>query len=210
MLALCNLGELWAGVAPNPAAAIAEAHRLGLKAVSLDNADAQAHNVLGTVLSMLGRFDQAVAEQRRALELNPYLAAAAGELGRLYVFAGRMDDAIAYSDRAIAASPNDPHAFVWFRNKALARFIVDEYADAARHAADACARSPHQFFLHYLLAACYAAAEEPERARIAIAEGRRLQPNYTLQMLRIAYPFENRAHFEKYAEALRQAGWDGS
>ena len=166
--------------------------------------------MLGTVLSMLGRFDQAVAEQRRALELNPYLAAAAGEFGRLYVFAGRMDDAIAYSDRAIAASPNDPHAFVWFRNKALARFIMGEYADAARHAADACARSPHQFFLHYLLAACHAAAGEPERARTAIAEGRRLQPNYTLQMLRIAYPFENRAHFEKYAEALRQAGWDGS
>jgi TolB-like protein/tetratricopeptide (TPR) repeat protein len=210
MLALCNIGEVWAGVAPNPAGSIAEAHRLGLKAVSLDGADAQAHNVLGTVLSLLGRFDQAVAEQRRALELNPYLAAASGELGRLYVFAGRMDDAIAYSDRAIAASPNDPHAFVWFRNKALARFVTGQYEEAARHAADACARSPHQFFLHYLLAACYAAADEPARARMAIAEGRRLQPRYTRRMLEVAYPFENRQHFERYAEALRRAGWDGA
>jgi TolB-like protein/Flp pilus assembly protein TadD len=209
MLALCNLGELWAGVAPNAAASIAEAHRLSLKAVSLDNADAQAHNVLGTVLSLLGRFDQAVAEQRRALELNPYLAAAAGELGRLYVFAGRMDEAIACSDRAIAASPNDPHVFLWFRNKALARFIAGHYEEAARHAADACARSPHQFFLHYLLAACHAAAGEPARAKTAIAEGRRLHPRYTLDMLRIAYPFDTPGHFERYAEALRQAGWDG-
>jgi TolB-like protein/Tfp pilus assembly protein PilF len=208
MLALCNLGEVWAGVATDSRAAVAEAHRLSLRAVSLDAADASAHNVLGTALSLMGRIDQALAEQRRALELNPYLAAAAGELGRLAVFAGRFDEAIAYSDRAIAASPNDPHAFVWFRNKALARFILGEYTEAARHAADACTRSPHQFFLHYLLGACYAAAGDQARALAAVEEGRRLHPHYTIDMMRVAYPFARAEYFDHYVEALRRAGWD--
>ncbi len=208
-LALCNLGEVWGGAAKDPAANIAEAHRLALRAVSLDGGDAYAHYVLGTALSLLGRFDRAEAEQRRALELNPYLAAALGELGRLSVFAGRADEAIAFSDRAIAASPNDPHLFLWFRSKALADFIQGRFAEAARHAADACARSPHQFFLHYLLAACHAAAGDARPAALAIAEGQRLQPDYSEPMVRLAYPFADPAHIEAYLEALRKAGWTG-
>ncbi|HZL01149.1 MAG TPA: hypothetical protein VFC47_14765 [Caulobacteraceae bacterium] len=208
-LALCRLGEVWAGVAEDPGAAITEANRLALKAVSLDGSDAYAHNILGTALSLMGRFEEAMAEQRRALELNPYLAAADGELGRLSVFAGRLDEAIAHSDRAIAASPNDPHVFVWFRSKALARFVAREYGEAARHAADACARSPHQFFLHYLLAACHGAAGDLARARIAIEEGRRLQPRYTLEMIKLACPFADPEPFARYIEALGKAGWDG-
>jgi len=209
LAALCHLGEVWAGVAENPTATVAQAHGLALKAVSLDGSDAYAHNVLGMALSLMGRLDQAMAEQRRALELNPYLAAADGELGRLCVFAGRLEDAIAHSDRAIAASPNDPHAFLWFRSKALACFVARDYALAARHAADACARSPHQFFLHYLLAACHAASGDLAQARIAIGEGRRLQPRYTVEMIALAYPFADPEHLARYTAALAEAGWEG-
>jgi TolB-like protein/Flp pilus assembly protein TadD len=208
LLALCNLGEVWGGAAQDPAANIAEAHRLSLRAVALDDADAYAHNILGTVLAFMDRFDQAEAEQHRALELNPYLAAALGELGRLMVFTGRLDEAVAYSDRAIAGSPNDPHLFLWFRTKALASFAAGRYEEAAKHAADACVRSPHQFFLHYMLAACCSAAGAPERARIAIQEGWRLQPHYTEAMIRLACPFSSAEPLDRYLEALRRAGWD--
>lgn len=209
LLSLCHMGDVWAGAAKNPAESIAKAHRMALKAVALDDLDAFAHNILGIALSLMGRIDHAMAEQRRALELNPYLAAAAGELGRLFVFAGRLEESIAYSDRAIAASPNDPHAFLWFRTKALACFIAQRYDEAARHAADACARSPHQFFLHYLLTACHAAGGNLARARIALEEGRRLQPRYTLEMLKLGHPFADPEHSARFIDALKAAGWDG-
>jgi len=137
------------------------------------------------------------------------MQAAAGELGRLFLFAGRLDEANTFTDRAIGASPNDPHAFLWFRTKALAAFIAGRYDEAARHAADACARSPHQFFLHYLLAACHGAAGNLGQAQIALGEGRRLQPRYTLDMLKLGHPFANPEHFDRLAGALRAAGWDG-
>ena len=103
-------------------------------------ADAYAHYALGVVLSLMGRSAQAEAEQRHALELNPYLAVAAGELSRLHAFAGRFDEAMAEADRAIAASPNDPHAWLWHRAKAIACFVAGRHAQAVEHATDACAR----------------------------------------------------------------------
>ena len=107
-LAHCKLFDVWSGTAQDPAAAIAEAHRIALKAVMAGGSDAFAHFTLGVVLSLMERLPEAKAEQRRALELNPYLAAASGEMGRLLAFEGRSDDALAYSELAIAASPNDP------------------------------------------------------------------------------------------------------
>lgn len=208
-LSLCMLGEVWAGMVPEQDrdAQIAEAHVLALRAVSNDPLDAYAHYVLGTVFSMQGRLEQAEAEQRRALEINPYLAPALGEQARLWVFLGRLDEAIAQADRAIASSPNDPHLFLWFRSKALAKFAAGRPADAVRDAADACARSPHQFFLHYLLAACHAAAGDTANAAVALAEGRRLQPAYTEEMVRLAHPFRTPEHLVQYLAALRKAGW---
>lgn len=209
-LALCNLGEVWGGVAKDSGRNIAEAHALGVKAVANDPTDAYAHYVLGTVLSLTDQLDQAEAEQRRALELNPYLAASLGELGRLHVFAGRWEEAIACAARAIAISPNDPHLFLWFRTKALAHLMTQRFPEAVKEAVEACARSPHQFFLHYLLAACYAKAGDYKKASIALKEGQRLQPHYTREMVRRAYSFANPEHLETLIFALEGAGWRSS
>ncbi len=159
--ALCHMGQAWTGVTGDPRHSVIQAYELMSRAVELDPGDAYAHCVLGMVLSFMARADQALAEQRLALDLNPYLAAAAGEMGRLSLLANHPDDAVEWSDTAIASAPGDPQAFLWFRTKAFVSFIRGQYEQAARHAADACARSPHQFFLHYLLAACRAAASCP-------------------------------------------------
>jgi len=207
--ALCHLGQAWTGVTGDPSNSVIQAYDLMGRAVALDPGDAYAHCVHGMVLSFMGRGDQAVAEQRLALDLNPYLAAAAGEMGRLSLLANQLDEAIEWSSTAIASAPGDPHAFLWFRTKAFASFIKGRYEDAARHAADACARSPHQFFLHYLLAACRAAAGKLEDARIAFGEGRRLLPSYSENMIRLGLPFTDETTVELYMKALRNAGWRG-
>jgi TolB-like protein/Flp pilus assembly protein TadD len=207
--ALCHLGQAWTGVTSDPRNSVLQAYDLMARAVALDPGDAYAHCVHGMVLSFMGRADQAVAEQRLALDLNPYLAAAAGEMGRLYLLTNHLDEAMEWSSTAIASAPGDPHAFLWFRTKAFASFIKGRYDEAARHAADACARSPHQFFLHYLLAACRAAAGKLEDARTAFAEGRRLLPTYNEQMIRLGLPFTDETTVELYMRALRNAGWRG-
>jgi TolB-like protein/tetratricopeptide (TPR) repeat protein len=216
-LAHCKLYDVWSGVSRDPAAAIAEAHRIAIQAVNAGGNDAFAHFTLGVVLSLMDRLPEAKAEQRRALELNPYLAAALGEMGRLLAFEGEPAAALAYTERAIAASPNDPQTWLWYRAKAIARFVAGDYAAASR-AADARARKPERFSLCYLLAACYGAAGQMEQARRALVEGDRLAREqhgghgeaYNLEALRTGHPFVRPEDLDRLVKALRAAGWKGS
>lgn len=218
ILSHCKLFEVWVGISADPEAAIVEAHRIAMRAVSAGGSDAFAHYTLGVVLSLMGRPAEAKAEQRRALELNPYLAAALGELGRLLAFEGRPDEALELSERAIAASPNDPHTWLWFRSKAIARFIARDYEAAARDAADACARGPQRFPLHFLLAACHSAGGRMDEARRALADGERLAreragpgksnaTGYPLEALKTGHPFAHPEHLERCVKALQKSGW---
>jgi TolB-like protein/tetratricopeptide (TPR) repeat protein len=221
ILAHCKLFDVWVGVSENPDAAIGEAHRIALRAVAVGGNDAFAHYTLGVVLSLMGRWAEAKAEQRRALELNPYLAAASGELGRLLAFEGASDEAVACSERAIAASPNDPAAWLWYRSKAIARFVAGDYEAAARDAADACARGPERFPLHYLLAACYAAGGHDAEARRALGDGERLAGEragpgrsnataYPMEAVRTGHPFAKAEDLDRLVTAMRRAGWQDS
>lgn len=220
ILAHCKLFNVWIGASLDPASALTEAHRIALSAVAAEASDAFAHYTLGVVLSMMGRLTEAKAEQRRALELNPYLAAASGEMGRLLAFEGQSQEAITYSERAIAGSPNDPASWLWYRSKAIARFVAGDYKAAARDAADACARGANRFPLHYLLAACYAAAGQMVQAQRALQDGERLAsrhgqpgknvPPYSLEALRTGHPFVRADDFDRYVEALTKTGWRGA
>ena len=221
ILSHCQMFDVWMGASADTTAALAQAHRTALRAVSVGGNDAFAHFTLGVVLSLMGRVPEAKAEQRRALELNPYLAAAAGELGRLLAFEGQSEKAITYADRAIAASPNDPHGWLWHRAKAIARFIAGDDALAAQDAADACARGPERFSLHFLLAACHAAAGDVELARRALEDAERLAYDrlgpgrnnssaYPLSTLKTGHPFQRPADLERYVKALQKSGWQGA
>jgi TolB-like protein len=222
ILAHCRLYNVWVGTSTDPAAALEAAYRLALKAVSVSEWDAFAHYTLGVVLSVRDQWPEAEAEQRRALELNPFLAAALGELGRLLAFAGRADEAVAYSDRAIAASPNDPHVWLWYRSKAIARLLSGDLEGALRDALDACARGPHRFYLHILLAACYSAAGRMDEAGRAYAQAQMLarvedaanrpaaQPgrdrdNGGLKALKTGHPFRDPADLARFLAALQAA-----
>lgn len=118
-----------------------------------------------------------------------------------------MEDATSCCDRAIRASPNDPHVWLWLFSKAIACFIAERYAEAATHAADACARRPDYFFLHFLQAACAAAAGRDAESQKAVAQGQTLMPQYSLRALALGHPFVNPGHLARYIAALESAGW---
>lgn len=208
MLALVQLNDIWAGVAKDPPALIASAHAHAMRAVTLNKDDSSAHQALGVVLSMMGQSELAMAEQRRALELNPFNSEAAGELGRLLAFAGRVEQSIDLCNQAIKASPNSPQDWLWFRSKAIACFIAGRYDEAARYAADACARRPDYFFLHYLRAACSHAGGDETQAKAALTEGVALMPRYSMRGLVMGHPFVDPAHLDRFVSALRGAGWN--
>jgi adenylate cyclase len=208
LLAYTHCTRLWSGWAEDPEAEIAEARRLARHAVRADRDDAVAHYTYGTALALTGDLEGAMAEQRRALELNPNFAGAMGEMGRYLAFSGRHDEAVGYLDRAIRSSPGDAHLFLWFRDKAFAAFVIGRYDEAVAFAHESVALRPDIFLDHYLLAACWAAAGSPDKARQSLAEGRKIVPRYPLQTLKLGQPFARPEDLARFVDALKSCGWD--
>jgi len=86
-----------------------EAKREFERAIELNPNYAAAHYYLGIdVLAPFGQFDQAIAEIRRAIELDPVSAIMNANLGHCYLFARRYPEAIAQLGKALELDPNLP------------------------------------------------------------------------------------------------------
>jgi len=71
-----------------------------------------AHNNLGRVYQQMWRFDDAIAEYRAAIRLDPYLMLSYYSLNSIYLYdLGRVDDAIALCKQQIAH--NDQHVWAY-------------------------------------------------------------------------------------------------
>src|SRR5439155_3302124 len=80
------------------------------RAISLNPNYATAHHWYGTLLlSALGCFDQAIAELKRALELDPFVPIISVSLGATYTQARRYDEAITQLRDAMEMHPE----FYW-------------------------------------------------------------------------------------------------
>jgi serine/threonine-protein kinase len=79
------------------------------RAIELNPNYADAHYILGyDGLAPFGQFDQAIAEVKRALELDPVSAITNTNLGHCYLWARRYPEAIAQLRKALELDPNFP------------------------------------------------------------------------------------------------------
>ena len=76
------------------------------RAIALNPNDATAHQWFGEpALTALGRFDEAIAEEKRAIELEPLSPNNNSDLGFILIMARRYDDAIAQLHKAVEMDP---------------------------------------------------------------------------------------------------------
>jgi serine/threonine-protein kinase len=82
------------------------------RALDINPNYAIAHNWYAIYLTARGRSDEAIAESRRALELDPLSANFSANLADHYFYARQIDQAAAQYQKTIAANPNlaSPHA----------------------------------------------------------------------------------------------------
>lgn len=86
--------------------------------------DADGHNDLGCVLTLVGDADRAIESLRRAIALKPAMAPAHNNLGNAYRAAGRRADALASYAEAIRLQPDYADAH---------NNLGAEFAEARRH-----------------------------------------------------------------------------
>jgi tetratricopeptide (TPR) repeat protein len=75
-------------------------------AIDMDPSYALAHHWYGEMLGLVGRYDEAIAELRRARELDPNSLAIDSDLVPLLLRAGRVADARAVVEAAAAVNPS--------------------------------------------------------------------------------------------------------
>jgi DNA-binding winged helix-turn-helix (wHTH) protein/TolB-like protein/predicted Zn-dependent protease len=109
------------GAAHNSLAAIAEdydrdypaAEKEFKLALKLDPGFATAHEWYGDYLGLMGRFDQAVAEEDRALEIDPLSLTINEKKGKVLFWARRYDQAIVQLQKTLEMDPSFSPALIW-------------------------------------------------------------------------------------------------
>jgi Tfp pilus assembly protein PilF len=75
---------------------------------------AEAHTFLGWTFHFQGKIDEAIAECKRAIEVDPEFGNPYNDIGSYLIGLERFDEAIPWLEQAIAAKRYDPRHFPYF------------------------------------------------------------------------------------------------
>lgn len=132
--------------------------------------------MVGTLLHVQGKFDEAKVEYERALSVNPKSAVAANNLAQLYVDRDEnLDMALQLAQTAKANSPksheiDDTLGWIYYKKK-----IASQALNSMKAAVTAQPENPVYL---YHLGAAYALNKDKSNARQALEKALKLQPNF--------------------------------
>jgi adenylate cyclase len=179
-------------------------HEIAQRAVALDEADPDAHFILGLAYLWLRQLDRAIAEAQRALALEPNFANAYALLGLVLHYAGRSQDTFEPLARGMRLDPHYTDMFLHILGQA--HFGLGQYHDAIAALRRRIIRNPDTDASRILLAAAYGHLGRAEVARTHWDEALRFNPAYSLEHRRRILPYKDPADFERIVEGLRKAG----
>ncbi len=189
---------------------IPDAAEYAVKGIRIDPDDEMAHTMMGAVHWMSGKHDAAIAECETVLRLNPNYIYAYAILGIVHAYSGSAyyQQAVQYLEQAIRLSPNDPWLQFFFAHRGTAEFFIDNYDEAIDWYHQSIQRNPDLPNAHRWLAATLALNGETEKARAALNEVLRTEPNCSISNLRqrLSQAFRYQHDFETYERGLRLAG----
>jgi tetratricopeptide (TPR) repeat protein len=149
------------GVAHLQAGRLQEAERELRRAASLDPANAQAHNLLGSIYDRLGDSARAEAAFREAIRLEPSVPGFHNNLGISYLRQNRVEDAARVFTRALELDPQNASAHY---NLGLLYMGKGEAARGVVHLERARALEPQDASIAIHLARAYSETGENSRA----------------------------------------------
>jgi adenylate cyclase len=173
------------------------------KSIALDDSDAFAYAVHGWIAAAKGQHDQAIADGKRAVSLDPNSAFACQALSEinLTLSAGNVDDGLAYAQKAMRLDPRHPEVYSLQEGTAYNR--MGRYAEAV----DALKKSlPNISWVHVELAYAYSELGREQDARAEAAEVLRVSPGFSLQELERRQHANLHPGAQHFLDVLRKAG----
>ena len=187
-----------------------KAVELAEKAVALDGQNPSLHWSLGRAVARIrepGAVKRGIASLERAIELDPDFADAYAFLGVLYTGDGRAVDGVRSVETAMRLNPRHPFWYLFMR--AMARFMLEDYVQAAADLERAAERSPTAQFLRWWLAATYAQLDRSDDAEWQIEELTSMGFTGNIRTITETQPIQHPPYLDRYRKALLKAGIQG-
>jgi tetratricopeptide (TPR) repeat protein len=198
--------QVFMGFATDMDAFNSEAYKIAKLAVSLDEKNEYAHWTLGVVSGYQRKTDLAIAEHKRAIEINPNCSLAYGSLGTVLSYVGDPDESIKNSEIAIRLNPRDPSIFFRYSAIAMAHFRAGRYSEASQWALKAVHRKPSWRLGHAVLASSFSHLNLLKEAKGAVNNYLANFPNEAISDLLMVFPIKRPDDAHRFKEGLRKAG----
>ncbi|MGE0825266.1 MAG: tetratricopeptide repeat protein, partial [Candidatus Binatia bacterium] len=170
----------------------------------LDDALPGPHRLLGTVSVWKKQYEQAIAEGKRAIALDPNDADGYVTLGEILRFAGRPEEGIELIEKAMRLNPQYPAMYLV--TLGINYRVAGRYEEALTPLKRFRTLNPNVWHVQANLAACYAELGRLEEAQTEVAELQRLAPNFSLEVYKQFLPYKDPAGVERFLAGLRKAG----
>jgi adenylate cyclase len=151
------------------------------RAIALNPSNSSAHFWYSMLLGMLQRVDEAMAEVRTTIELDPLWDLPRNELHQIYLLRGELDSAVTIAEEAVARNPEDPFPRI---SLAVTYLQAGRREEAQKELELTTGHG--NWFLEIGSAIAWALLGQPERARALAARGppsdRYLNPSILAQL----------------------------
>jgi len=203
VLSITHTNDVFLGTS-SPKESIPKAMELTKKALALNGSLADAHSKLGLLYVWSGRYDEAVAETERGVELDPNSGQMNYNLAVALRFAGRSKEAIPVILKALRQEPIAPDNYV--QNLALAYFQTGDCREATAASDKGPWREPDNLMSHVIRSMVYGLCDRDEEARKEATEVLRIKPKFTVGSFTAILPYKNPSDRERVAQGLHKAG----
>ena len=165
-----------------------------------------AHRVQTDILwQQEHRFEDAVTEAKRGIALDPGDPTNHAGLARALIHAGRPTEAVAEIETAMRLDPHYPPYYLYILG--FARFVAQDYEEAAVALARALERNPGFVFAALPQAAAYAYMGREEEARAARDRFLSVLNKSTVKNISPHWPFMREEDKRHFLEGLEKAGF---
>lgn len=183
---------------------IETAIRLAQKALEMDDESALAHSVLARAYTVQQRYDLALAESERALQINPSDADVQATRAAVLLWTGDIDGSIMAGELAMRLNANvgPEHAL----NLGIAYLLRKRFADAVKLLENARIRYPGYPTLDFPLAGAYAELGRDAEAADALERAKSKDPY--LDLAGFGTRFRDPALKRQLDQTMKKAGFN--
>ena len=185
-LAFAQWQHLLLGTASDRDTAWREGMDAASRSIDADRDGSLGYTCKGLLLSYASgedRMDEALANLRRARDINPHNMSALIALGSVEIIAGNAAQAIEPLLQALRISPRDPRQFITYSQLAVGSFCLRQYRNGAEFALRGIQEMPGDALLHAQLAMNLVGLAEFAKAATALQTARQSSPGFIQRAL---------------------------